>query len=124
MTGPATMLWSGIGMAVIRPCSNSSAHEPRIILAGFPVTDLDTTVSLSRAATIASFWNCGISDSGVARYRVPIHTPLHPSMSAAAMPRPSEMPPAPITGTAPASSSTTCGSRANVPTGELCPPPS
>ena len=83
------------------------------------MTDLDTIVSLSWATTMASFWNCGMSASVVARNRVPIHTPLQPSSSAAATPRPSEMPPAPITGTAPATSSTACGSSAIVPIGEL-----
>ena len=63
--------------------------------AGLPVTDRDTIVSLSRAATIASFWNLGMSASRVARKRVPIQTPEQPEhRRAAAMARPSLMPPA------------------------------
>jgi hypothetical protein len=42
--------------------------------------------------------------------RVPILTPAAPSMSAAAMPRPSKMPPAATTGIGD-TASTTCGTR-------------
>ena len=52
----------------------------------------------------------------VPRKRVPSETPAAPSASAAAMPRPSMMPPDATTGTSRPTASTTCGTRASVPT--------
>ena len=62
--------------------------------------------------------------SGVAMKRVPTHTPSAPSASAAASPRPSKMPPAATTGTAPSMASTIRGTRGNVATVPVCPPAS
>ena len=68
-----------------------------------------------RASALNSFARCSgeAFDSSQARKAVPICTALAPSRSAAAMPRPSAMPPAAITGTV--TLSATCGTSASVP---------
>src|SRR5215207_6095563 len=71
------------------------------------------TVSAARAATIRAFACSWVNDSVAAEKRVPIITPWAPSISAAANPRPSAMPPAARTGTG-ATASTTAGTRGSV----------
>src|SRR6516165_3249044 len=60
------------------------------------------------ALRIACFHSCGAGPSFEAINRVPRLTPAAPSMSAAAMPRPSKMPPEATTGSGD-TASTTCG---------------
>ena len=68
-------------------------------------------------------WYSGwIDTSSEARNRVPTQTPAAPSANAAAMPRPSAMPPAAITGVLP-TASTTAGTSGNVATVPLTWPP-
>jgi hypothetical protein len=67
------------------------------------------------AARIACFHFSEIGASLEARKRVPRLTPTAPSMKAAAMPRPSKMPPAATTGIGD-TASTTCGTSAMVET--------
>src|SRR3546814_7832281 len=86
--------------------------------AGLPVNERLTTVSASPPSVIASLWNRSIPASSVARNAVPTHAPRAPSIIAAATPRPSEIPPAPITGTRSPTASTTCGISEKVPIGE------
>ena len=65
------------------------------------------------ALAIASFHSSGTGASREATKRVPRLTPTAPSISAAAMPRPSKMPPAATTGIGD-TASTTCGTSAIV----------
>ena len=81
--------------------------------AGRPVITLVMTVESSSACERAARAGALTRDSGQRRYAVPICTPAAPSANAAAMPRPSAIPPAARTGTLTAS--TTCGTSANVP---------
>ena len=81
--------------------------------AGRPVNTFVSTVPSSRAFPSAMRCRPEIVDSDVNRYAVPICTPAAPSAWAAAMPRPSAIPPAATTG-APIAS-TTCGTSAMVP---------
>ena len=63
-------------------------------------------VSFSVAARRRCWYSGWIATSSLARNRVPIHTPETPSVSAAASPRPSAMPPAAMTGISPTASTT------------------
>ena len=81
--------------------------------AGRPVNTLVSTVASSRASSRAARCRSDIADSALGRYAVPICTPAAPRAKAAAIPRPSAMPPAATTGTSTAS--TTCGTSAMVP---------
>ncbi|MNG29138.1 hypothetical protein D3C84_1145150 [compost metagenome] len=99
-------------MALMGPSSRiTRLRMPR---AGRPVNTLVTAVSLSLAVRNALWWEGLTLASGVNRYAVPTCTAEAPSMKAAATPRASAIPPAAITGTFTAS--TTCGTRAKVPT--------
>lgn len=75
------------------------------------------------AAMIARFHSSDAGDSRHAMKRVPRLTPAAPSIKAAAMPRPSKMPPAATTGIG-ATASTTCGTSAIVLTSPAYPPAS
>ena len=70
-------------------------------------------VSVAEALAIASRYAGPMPDSGQTRNAVPICTACAPSASAAAMPRPSMMPPAAITGMP--KRSTHCGTSDRVP---------
>ena len=50
--------WKGMGSGDFSASTQACAHLLRMILAGFPVTDFDTTVSPSPYSTRTSFWNC------------------------------------------------------------------
>src|ERR1700692_1167693 len=81
--------------------------------AGRPVMTLVMTVESSSAWASAIRAGALTLDSGQRRWAVPICTPAAPSANAAAIPRPSAMPPAAMTGTFTAS--TICGTSAKVP---------
>src|ERR1700749_1009228 len=74
-------------------------------------------------ATSCFLAQSGYSDSGVAQNLVPSTTPWAPSISAAATPRPSVIPPAASTGTG-ATASTTAGTSGSVDRRLPCPPAS
>ena len=82
--------------------------------AGRPEKTRVSRVSVSWAWARACRYAGPMPDSGHARKAVPICTACAPSACAAAMPRPSMMPPAAITGMSTAS--THCGTSARVPT--------
>ena len=112
--------------------SRVAAYAFFLMRIGRPEKTSVRIVSWYPAVTTASLCVSGASPSTDATNRVPTHTADAPSASAAARPRPSEMPPAATTSTGPPVSgerrprhrSATAGMRMLVATSPVWPPPS
>ena len=121
---PAYMPSSSSGLAAATHSSLriARAHlffKPRT---GCPLPRPVTTVSESFAFSTRSLYASAMQHSSTVRKRVPTCTPSAPSANAAAMPRPSAMPPAAITGMRTASH--TLGTSAIVVSSPMWPPAS
>src|SRR5438309_1026371 len=104
--------------------SRRSTTGVRMTRWGAPSMDRVTTVSVTAAWRYSRFTPSGTVLSWVRRKRVPMATPSAPHARAATSPLPSWNPPAPSTGMAPPTASTTWGRSRLVGTTPVWPPPS
>ena len=115
-SGRVSVFCKGKGSTASGACGDSTTSMKRLTMprAGRPEKARVSRVWSSRADRMAALCASGMPASSLVRKTVPICTAAAPSANAAAMPRPSMMPPDAITGTVTASA--TCGTSAMVPT--------
>ena len=103
--------------------SQASVQSLRSMRQGLPVQERERTVSWLVALSSDSCCAGGVSASSTVSQSEPVQTPCAPSISAAAICRPSPMPPAASTGSG-ATASITCGQSTTLPMSPVWPPPS
>jgi len=119
-----TMNWSGMPSGFgFSGFSHASVQSLRSMRQGLPVHERERTVSWLVARSSDSCCGIGTSASSTVSHSDPVQTPSAPSISAAAICRPSPMPPAASTGIG-ATASITCGHSTRLPISPVWPPPS